>query len=106
MHTVADAFSRPGTGQSPPSWEANGWLGAIAATLGFAVIALLILPGALVLPAMAVGLFLASVIPVVAARREPPARRERARLFAGMLFAFGILAAAFTDLDRVAALLG
>lgn len=106
MNTLAGIFTRPDVRRSPPSWEGGAWLGAVAIVLGFAVVAALALPGALVLPALTLALFTTSVVPAVMARRGAMAQGERAWLFAGMLFAFGILASVLTDLDRLAAYLG
>lgn len=106
MNTLADAVTRPGSRHPVPKPDASLWLAAIATALAFAIVATLIVPAALILPTVAVALFLASIVPMTITRHgksaDTPARRDNARLFAGMVFALGILASVFTDLDRVA----
>lgn len=101
MNTWADAFSRPASLRSPLASDVYAWRGATAFALAITTLALLTVPGALVAPAIAVVLFLGSIVPVAATRNAAPARRDQARLFASMVFAIGILASVLTDLDRV-----
>ncbi len=106
MNTLADAVSRPDSRHPVPKPEASLWIAAIATALAFAIIATLIVPEALILPTIAMALFLGSVVPMAIVRHGKwagtPVQQDNARLFAGMVFALGILASVFTDLDRVA----
>ena len=106
MNSLADTLSRPDARRATPTWETGAWLGTIATVMAAAMVAAWTLPGVLVLPALALALFAASVVPVVATWRGLAEHRERARLFAGMLFAFGALASVLADLDRAVSYLG
>ena len=106
MNTRVATGFRPHTRPMPQSWDNGSWLGAVALALGITVLATTLLPGVLVAPAIALALFAASPLALLMAWRAPDARRENARLFAGMLFALGVLAALFADPVRLAAWLG
>ena len=77
------------------------WLSAIAMALAIAVVATASLPMILILPAVAVGLFGASFVSVLATRRSLPATNEKGWLLAGVLFVTGVVVSVAADLDAV-----
>lgn len=106
MNAHVESFFRPTGANTSWTWDSGAWVGAFVAALVAATVASIALPGILVLPAVALGLFTASLLPVLAVRRSSALIRERARLFAAMLFAIGVGAAALSDLNAVATFLG
>ena len=100
MNSLTDILSRPDARRAALTWDTVAWLSAIATVVAAAALAIVTLPDVLVLPALALTLFAASLVPLAATRHSTADRREWARLLAGMLFAFGVLASVLADLDR------
>jgi hypothetical protein len=106
MNTRVDAFSRQFIRGSATQGDTGTWLAAIVCTLAVILVAAVSLPGALILPAVAAGLYAGAVGTVLATRRSEPSISEKGWLFAGILFVAGIVASAASDLDGMLAYFG
>ncbi|GEM_PF-6611570 len=106
MNTRVDAFSRQLIHHGATQGDTGTWLAAIVCALAVTIVAAVSLPGALILPAIAAGLYAGAVGTMLATRRNAPSISEKGWLFAGILFVAGIVASAASDLDGMLAYFG
>ena len=77
------------------------WSHAIGVAAFIAIISVVVLPGPLVLPAMAGGMFLLSIGSMLVSQFLSGEAQDQARLFAAVAVFIGIVAAVLTDTDKL-----
>ncbi len=106
MNSRAGTFSRHHIPVGSQTGDGAVWLIGIAMALAITVVAALSLPSILILPAVAVGLYAASFVAVLATRRGQPDTSEKGWLLAGLLFVTGVVVSVASDLDGMVAYFG